>query len=104
MVPSSIASGKRSKSATPATAPAENPRMRCSLSRNRSANEPPIKVATDAARAISRTFIYFKTASMAVLKFGNGYAPRMTCVPTRTAGVAFTPAFCASVLSASIIA
>ena len=45
------------KSATPATAPAEKPRIRCSLSRNRSANDPPIKVAAEAASAISKTFI-----------------------------------------------
>ncbi len=42
-----IASGSRSKKATPTTAPALNPRMRCSLSRSPSANSPPSKGACE---------------------------------------------------------
>src|SRR4051812_36526713 len=48
-------SGSKSNSATPITAPAEKPRMRCSRSRKRSANTPPSKVATKASAAMRTT-------------------------------------------------
>src|SRR5204863_233664 len=50
-------SGNRSNSATPITAPAENPRIKCSLSRKRSANKPPSIVAANAMAEMRRTVI-----------------------------------------------
>src|SRR3989344_978074 len=69
-----MASGRRSKSATPATAPAEKPRIRWSLSRNRSAKNPPMKVAADAASAMSKTFI---PATVPALLFQNRIDSRL---------------------------
>ena len=51
----SIASGSRSKNATPITAPALNPRIRCSLSRSPSASNPPARVLTKAATAMAKS-------------------------------------------------
>src|SRR3954467_10038282 len=48
-------SGSKSNSATPITAPAEKPRIRCSRSRKRSANTPPSRVATKASAAMRTT-------------------------------------------------
>src|SRR3989344_5354000 len=50
---SSIDSGSNPKKATPMTEPALNPNIRCSLSLNRKANNPPRKVVANAANAIN---------------------------------------------------
>src|ERR1700683_2786034 len=52
-----MASGSKSKNATPITAPALNPRIRCSLSRNPSASNPPARVLTKAATAMAKSSI-----------------------------------------------
>src|SRR6202795_2198932 len=48
-----IASGRRSKKATPITAPALKPRIRCNLSRRLRASSPPATVLANAATALS---------------------------------------------------
>src|SRR5271156_4261970 len=53
----SIASGSKSKNATPITAPALKPRIKCSLSRNPSASNPPARVLTKAATAMAKSSI-----------------------------------------------
>ena len=53
----SIASGKRSKNATPMSAPALKPRIKWSLSLNFKANKPPRDVATKAPIAIKVSII-----------------------------------------------
>src|ERR1700678_132155 len=52
-----MASGSRSKNATPITAPALNPRIKCSLSRSPSASKPPARVLTKAATATATSNI-----------------------------------------------
>src|SRR5258708_2828733 len=47
-----IASGRRSKKATPITAPALKPRIRCNLSRSVRASSPPATVLANAATAM----------------------------------------------------
>ena len=57
--PISMASGSKSKNATPITAPALNPRIKCSLSRSPSASNPPARVLTKAAMAMARAALRF---------------------------------------------
>src|ERR1700743_1318589 len=54
-----MASGSKSKNATPITAPALNPRIKCSLSRSPSASNPPARVLAKAAAAMANSNIAF---------------------------------------------
>jgi len=57
---SSTAVGKRSKKATPITAPALKPSIKYSLLLNLSANKPPNKVEKNVAQQINNTTIFFE--------------------------------------------